>query len=126
MTIGSQNLNDQITTRLAASPVGLACCQLQGARDILATASVESVASVAALPDAAANQGRWLFVENICAYRFSDGAAWTDSTASQKIVIGSTLWTWGCNSSGGLGAGAVYQRSSPGTTSGGGTNWYLN
>jgi alpha-tubulin suppressor-like RCC1 family protein len=124
MTTGSQNLNTQITTRLAASPTGLSCCQLEGARDILACASVVSVASVAALPDAAANQGRFFFVENICAYRFSDGFAWTDSTASQKIVIGSTLWTWGLNTYGRLGDGAGSGRcSSPGTTVGGGTNW---
>jgi alpha-tubulin suppressor-like RCC1 family protein len=123
MTTGSQNLNTQITTRLAASPTGLSCCQLEGARDILECASVVSVASVAALPDAAANQGRFFFVENICAYRFSDGAAWTNTAASQVEIQGSTLWTWGCIGAGRLGAPAPGNRSSPGTTSGCGTTW---
>jgi alpha-tubulin suppressor-like RCC1 family protein len=34
-----------------------------------------------------------------------------------------TLWTWGTNSSGQLGTGTTTNRSSPGTTAGGGTNW---
>jgi alpha-tubulin suppressor-like RCC1 family protein len=34
-----------------------------------------------------------------------------------------TLWTWGANPLGGLGNNTVTNRSSPGTTSGGGTNW---
>ena len=36
-----------------------------------------------------------------------------------------TAWTWGLNSVGQLGTGAVVNRSSPGTTVGGGTNWRL-
>jgi alpha-tubulin suppressor-like RCC1 family protein len=34
-----------------------------------------------------------------------------------------TLWTWGQNTSGNLGTGDTTDRSSPGTTAGGGTNW---
>jgi alpha-tubulin suppressor-like RCC1 family protein len=34
-----------------------------------------------------------------------------------------TLWTWGVNTSGPLGTGDTTDRSSPGTTAGGGTNW---
>jgi alpha-tubulin suppressor-like RCC1 family protein len=34
-----------------------------------------------------------------------------------------TLWTWGSNISGQLGTGTTTNRSSPGTTTGGGTNW---
>jgi len=49
------------------------------------------------------------------------------SSASSHCVAtktDGTLWTWGTNSSGQLGAGTTANsRSSPGTTSGGGTNW---
>ena len=34
-----------------------------------------------------------------------------------------TLWTWGLNSQGRLGSGTTADRSSPGTTAGGGTDW---
>jgi alpha-tubulin suppressor-like RCC1 family protein len=39
------------------------------------------------------------------------------------IKTDGTLWTWGANSSGQLGDGTTSNRSSPGTTAGGGTNW---
>ena len=122
MTLGTQNLRDQITTRLAASPTGLACCQLEGAQTILNAASVTCVANLAALPNAADNQGRFFFVQDISAYRFSDGVTWTNSVASEKVVVGSTLWTWGRNNYGRLGRSTGYA-CSPGTTTGGGTNW---
>jgi len=123
MTLGTQNLRDQITIRLAASPSGLACCQLEGARDILACASVESVVSVAALPNAATNQGRWFFVESICAYRYSNGLVWTndyDTTLGRLAGVGCLL-TWGINT--GDPTVSLGGRSVPGTTAGGGTNW---
>jgi len=39
------------------------------------------------------------------------------------IKTDGTLWTWGSNDSGQLGDGTTNERSSPGTTAGGGTNW---
>jgi len=39
------------------------------------------------------------------------------------IKTDGTLWTWGDNTSGTLGIGTTVDRSSPGTTAGGGTNW---
>jgi alpha-tubulin suppressor-like RCC1 family protein len=44
-----------------------------------------------------------------------------NSTAAVKTD--GTLWTWGNNQYGGLGDGTTTNRSSPGTTAGGGTNW---
>ena len=42
---------------------------------------------------------------------------------SSAIKTDGTLWTWGRSSSGVLGSGNYTNRSSPGTTAGGGTNW---
>jgi alpha-tubulin suppressor-like RCC1 family protein len=39
------------------------------------------------------------------------------------IKTDGTLWTWGINGYGQLGDGTMSDRSSPGTTAGGGTNW---
>jgi len=44
---------------------------------------------------------------------------------SGGVKTDGTLWTWGCNTCGPLGDGGVTARSSPGTTSGGGTSWCM-
>jgi alpha-tubulin suppressor-like RCC1 family protein len=55
------------------------------------------------------------------------GTSWSIVSASQCHTAGiktdGTLWTWGMNGIGGLGDGTITDRSSPGTTAGGGTNW---
>ncbi len=122
MTVGTQNLCDQIECRLAASPVSLTCCQLEGAKNILTCASVVSVTNLASLPDPILNQGRFFFVQDICAYRYSNGIVWSsdyDSTVGSMEDVG-ILYTWG---TGNTGDPAVVARSSPGTTAGGLVNW---
>jgi alpha-tubulin suppressor-like RCC1 family protein len=42
---------------------------------------------------------------------------------STAVKTDGTLWTWGSNNCGQLGTGNTAQRSSPGTTAGGGTSW---
>ena len=53
---------------------------------------------------------------NWCAVAFGGNFA-------SALKADGTLWTWGCNSSGQLGEGTTTNRSSPGTTAGGGNNW---
>lgn len=42
---------------------------------------------------------------------------------SAAVKTDGTLWTWGCGQEGALGNYTVINRSSPGTTAGGGSNW---
>jgi alpha-tubulin suppressor-like RCC1 family protein len=55
------------------------------------------------------------------------GTNWSKVGASQCHTAGiktdGTLWTWGQNTCGRLGDGTTTNRSSPGTTAGGGTDW---
>jgi alpha-tubulin suppressor-like RCC1 family protein len=56
------------------------------------------------------------------------GTNWKSVSAGSSgtcaaIKTDGTLWTWGANSVGQLGTGDTTDRSSPGTTVGGGTNW---
>jgi alpha-tubulin suppressor-like RCC1 family protein len=55
------------------------------------------------------------------------GTNWKQVSCGYAIAAGvktdGTLWTWGNDSFGPMGAGTTTTRSSPGTTAGGGTNW---
>jgi alpha-tubulin suppressor-like RCC1 family protein len=55
------------------------------------------------------------------------GTNWRSLAAGARhtaaIKTDGTLWTWGFNNAGPLGDGTITNRSSPGTTAGGGTNW---
>ncbi len=55
------------------------------------------------------------------------GTTWCQVDAGSRhtaaLKTDGTAWTWGCNSLGALGDGAVANKSSPGTTVSGGTTW---
>ena len=82
-----------------------------------------SVATISNLPAASENSGRMVYVEDINAYRFSDGASWINDYNTSYSVISSKLYTWGRNNRCQLGDGTTTDRSSPGTTAGGGIDW---
>lgn len=48
-----------------------------------------------------------------------------DILVRREYLSDGTLWTWGRDSTGQLGDGTTTNRSSPLTTSGGGTNWKM-
>ena len=86
------------------------------------------VSTVADLPSVTDNEGRFIYVEDIKSFRYSDGYYWTKDACS---VLGdpssaSVLWSWGIN--GGNNtllaiSPTTVSRCSPGTVAGGGTNW---
>jgi alpha-tubulin suppressor-like RCC1 family protein len=82
---------------------------------------VKSVANCAALPDAACNKGRMIYLADTCGYRISDGVSWTNDFTS--TIQDFQIWTWGYNGNGQLGDGTTTNRSSPVSAMGGFNNW---
>ena len=85
------------------------------AGSIQALETIYSAANIAALPSAADNQGRLIYVQDIGAYRYSDGQQWTNNYDTTTIAgaLPGQIWTWGCNASGQLGDGTTLGKSSP-------------
>ena len=96
---------------------------LSGGQDAINTArlagSVEaieeiySVANLAALPPADDNTGRFIYVIDIGAYRYSDGTQWTNNYDTTANVTNGQLWAWGANNCGRLGDGTLSNKCSP-------------
>jgi alpha-tubulin suppressor-like RCC1 family protein len=96
MATSSKILKTQIDCRLSAGGLSaLACCQLQGAQNILSTQVVVSVANCAALPSASLNQGRMVYLNDICQYRVSDGTTWGSDFSSSVKIQWRQLFGWG-------------------------------
>jgi alpha-tubulin suppressor-like RCC1 family protein len=98
--------------------------QLSGAIDAVKT-SFCCVPTVNDLPAASCNEGRFIYVEDIKSFRYSDGYFWTKDacTVLGNVNTNAGLWTWGCNNNGQLGNGTVTDRCSPGTVWGSNFLW---
>jgi alpha-tubulin suppressor-like RCC1 family protein len=114
MVTSLKNLKNEVDSRLAGGGLyALACCQLQNAETILDNNIVYSVANIASLPDAELNEGRFVYVEDINEYRFSN-QTWSDDPSSTVCVYQNQLWTWGGGySTGFLGDGTTINKCSP-------------
>lgn len=85
--------------------------------------STYSVACIAALPSAGLNKGRMIFVNDISAYRYSDGESWSNCYDT-TVVISNPLYSWGDNRCGRLGVNDSICYSSPVREITSSTNWY--
>ncbi len=122
MTVSIQPLYDIINNKVAlpaTKPVEL--MQLSEAAKML-DSIVYRVANLAALPPAAENKGRLIWVDDIQNYRYSNGTTWSIEYNSTQ-VINNDIWTWGNNASGRLGDNTIADKSSPVSVVGGFTDW---
>lgn len=98
MPISNKCIITQANVCLGNNPTELNLTQVSA---IKTSNTVYSVANTSVLPVASCNKGRWIFVEDISVYRYSNGTEWTnvyDSTlvpiASGKIIgIGCLCFT---------------------------------
>ena len=124
MVISVKNLTTVIDCCLPTAEAGSSkCCQLEGAQNILQNNVVYSVPTLADLPDPSANEGRFIYVDDINEYRYSNCYAWTADFDTTVEAYANVLWTWGSNTAGQLGDGTIVSRLTPGLTSGTGDNW---
>lgn len=111
MSVSVGKLVDQVNSKiLAGGQDAINTARLVGA--VEAIESRYSVANLAALPPAADNTGRFIFVEDIGSYRYSDGTQWTNDYDT-TISTNKQLWGWGWNRCGELGDGTTTSKCSP-------------
>ena len=124
MVTSVKNLKTQIDSRLAGGGLtALECCQLDNASGILANNIVHKVANSASLPNVTLNEGRFVYLDDINEYRFSDGTQWTNDYDTTRSTISTQLWAWGCNLCGVVGDGTTTNRCSPVREISSATDW---
>jgi alpha-tubulin suppressor-like RCC1 family protein len=82
-----------------------------------------SVATVADLPDPAANKGRLVYIVAEEDFYFSRGVDWTTVFDSTIDPVRIRIYSWGSNQNGRLGDNTIINKSSPAVVVGGINNW---
>lgn len=106
MPVSTKSITDYIDGCLATSPTDQELAQMAGAITSIEAGDKFSVACTALLPDVAENIGRWVYVTDISAYRYSNGTEWTNSY-NTACRIENNIWGVGANNFGQLATGSV-------------------
>lgn len=121
MPISTKCLIEQVNACLDTNPSELNLAQIAGVK---AANTIYSVPAITDLPSAELNKGRMIFVEDISAYRYSDGFVWSNDYDSISRVDSKMIFTWGVASEGVLGIDDnTTNRSSPVREFSSSTNW---
>jgi alpha-tubulin suppressor-like RCC1 family protein len=121
MTISIKQLTDCANQSISDASTPLEILQLSSISSDF-NGFIKGVANCAALPPASANVGRWVYLEDRCGYRWSDGATWGNDFTSTLVGVDLAV-AWGCNNAGQLGDNSTVNRSSPVSVVGGFTDW---
>jgi len=123
MSIGVNNIVEEINDRLVTcSSDEQQFLQLAASARALEN-SYFSVSDENSLPFACDNIGRFVYVESLCDYRYSNGSLWTRNYDSEPF-ISDIVYAFGRNNSvGQLGIGCTVNISSPVSIVGGYTDW---
>jgi alpha-tubulin suppressor-like RCC1 family protein len=121
MTVPVCDLISCVNAAIPGTTCSLNLLQLASVARDFSTSFVISVPCVDALPDAACNKGRWIYVLDACSYRFSDGVTWTNDFTS--VLQDFQVWSWGSNIEGQLGTNNTTARCSPVSLLGSLSDW---
>lgn len=112
MVAGNKSIVDYIVNCASGSPSDQELAQLSGAIQSIENGDVGySVACIDLLPNAIENTGRFIFVEDIGAYRYSDGFEWTNDYDTTQKNDKTIIYGWGLNTFGALGDGSNLNRA---------------
>lgn len=121
MTVGVCDLVNCVNSSINIVTCSLNVLQASSVVKDFDAGFVKSVANCAALPSAACNKGRLIYLQDTCSYRFSDGVVWSNDFAS--TLDNFLIFGWGGGSCGELGNSSISDRSSPVSIVGGFTDW---
>ena len=133
MPISVKQFVDKVQSLAATANDSFEISQMAGTIDVLENLENFSVATVSALPLASDNQGRLIYVEDVCQYYKSNGNTWNTCFTPAPIppIPNGPLYGWGNNCvppgggypTGTIGDGTSTNRFSPVSVVGGFTDW---